>query len=206
MKKTLILLCLTAQIAFGQSTTVLPANNNGTYVIKTALNVPGIQHESPGNAILGTVIKADGVYFQTFNNKPFGFATWDFSPSIEIGVNNVTTMQYATSVGYDSPLISQRKLTGITDAYDPLFPSTNDGTPYCTKIPHGASSAANIASASLIIDTVTGGFVCAEYSFSPGYKATVSFDNTYIYVWNYPGLSDIIRNKPFTILITYQKL
>jgi hypothetical protein len=204
MKKIIGILYLFGGLAYGQSTKISP-NDYEAYVIKTPLNVPSIQHEAPLGAVLGTVIKADGVYLQTFNNKPFGFATGDFPASITINTNNVTTMENATKIGFDSPLLSQKKLTGITDGYIPFNASTDDGTQYLTKVPHG-SSAANIASVSLIINYSVGEFVCAEYSFIPGYQAGISFDNTHIYVWNYPGNSSIIRNNPFTVLVSYRKL
>jgi hypothetical protein len=176
----------------------------GNLLIKNALNQPGLVHSStsPGGPSMGTVIKADGAYLQTFTNHPLNFA-----------VNNGTAIYTVTTAsnviirnGLElSEVVSYRqiKLSGLTDAFDQVNQASNDGTPNETRIAHGLD-ASKIISIKLIVNVATGFSVGAEHTYYSNYRTAVSHDPTYIHVWNYPNSSSSIRNKPFKILITYR--
>jgi hypothetical protein len=205
MKKLLFLFYLISQAAAGQSVMLAPANlvNSVNLSIKNSLNQPGFVHSSSftGGPSFGTVFKPDGAYLQTFTNHPLKFAV--NNGDAEMILTTAGNVIITGSTKIKNVNIKQLKLTGNTDAYNPLFPATNDGFPYETRIAHGLI-AANIISIKLVIVADVGFSICEEYSYSPGYRAAISFDPTYLHVWNYQASSQNIRNKPFKVLITYK--
>jgi hypothetical protein len=207
MKKLLFLFYLISQAATAQSVELKPTNEDfysPNINIKNTLNQPGLVHSLIGASgpSVGTVIKADGAYLQTFTNHSLNFAVND-----GLALYTVTTasnviirngLELVNEVGY-----RQIKLSGFTDAFDQVNQASNDGTPNETRIAHGLD-ASKIISIKLIVNVATGFSVGAEHTYYTNYRTAVSHDPTYIHVWNYPNNSSSIRNKPFKILITYR--
>jgi hypothetical protein len=204
MKKILILL-LFGPLAFGQSVELKPnAYDSGLLEIKNSLNMPGLVHSSsvPGGPSMGTVIKADGAYLQTFTNHALNFAVNNGSALLT--VNTAGNVQISNATTFFSGIkIMQKKIAGIIDGYDGITQATNDGLPNETRIAHGLD-ASKIISVKMVIIVATGFSIGEEYSYQPGHKAAISYDNTFIHVWNGTTSGGAIRNKPFKILITYK--
>jgi hypothetical protein len=203
MKKILILL-LFVPLAFGQSVELKPNFDYSGSPIKitNSLNQPGLVHSSSliNGPIMGTVIKSDGVYFQTFTNHPLKFAVNNASESYKVTTASNVIVQDA--LVFYSLGIKQLKLTGLTDGFIAGNLATSDGLPYETRIAHGLD-ASKILAIKLIINADVGFSIGEEYTYSPGNRAAISHDPTYVHVWNYQTNSFNIRNKPFKILITY---
>jgi hypothetical protein len=170
--------------------------------IKNSLNQPGLIHSStaPGGPSMGTVIKADGAYLQTFTNHPLKFAINNGSELYQVTPASNVVIKNGAQFGATN--FKQIKFEGFTDGYDPANAATNDGLQYETRITHGLD-ASKIISIKMIIIASPGFSIGEEYTFSPGYRAAVSHDPTFLHVWNYQTNSQNIRNKPFKVLITY---
>jgi hypothetical protein len=211
MKKLLIVLYLISHIATGQPTersfvVIDPATSFSevNLHIWNSLNKPGFVHASklPNGPSFGTIIKPDGPYLQTFTNHTLNFAVNDGAALMSLTPDGNVINNRNTQI--NGVVIKQLKLTGVTDAYDPLIPlTTNDGLPFETRIPHGLI-AGNIISIKLVINADVGFSIGEEYTYTPGHRAAISYDPTFIHVWNYQTNSQFIRNKPFKILITYK--
>jgi hypothetical protein len=210
MKKLIILLlflnhfCLAQNIKVGNL-----AFSNEKVDILTFNNVPGLLHTGnfPNAPSMGTIYKTDGPYLQTFTNHPLNFAVANSSvAALQINTqSNVRIANYTQINSISSGvLIKQIKYIGFTDNFDGSNPATNDGTPNETRIAHGLD-ASKIMAISLICNVSTGFDVCEEFQYYTGYQLSISYDNTYIHVWNYPNNSNLIRNKPFKFLITFKK-
>ncbi len=205
MKKILFLF-LFGPLAFGQSVELKPNAylNDGLLDIKNSLNMPGLVHSSslPGGPSIGTVIKADGAYLQTFSNHALNFAVNNGSSLLQVNTAGNVKISNATGFFYGIQIM-QKQIVGITDGFDGITSITNDGLPNETRIAHGLD-ASKIISVKLVIVVSTGFSIGEEYSYQPGHRAGISFDNTFIHVWNGTSTGAAIRNRPFKILITYK--
>jgi hypothetical protein len=210
MKKFILLILFCCQIAFSQIIHVgyFPFTNPKVY-LRTELNQPGfLQTGNFTNApSVGTVFKSDGAYFQTFTNHPLNLAVNNGSPALQINTSgNVRIYNYSEIDVLNANLIIKQALyTGLTDNYDPSNPlNTNDGLPNETRIAHGLN-ATKIISIGLICNVSPGFDIPEEFQAYSGNQLSISYDNTFIHVWNYPNNSNFVRNKPFKFLITYKK-
>jgi hypothetical protein len=208
MKKLILLFGVLARVSMGQSVILDPSINTGTHKINTAINIPGFVHNgnTAGTPSLGTVIKSDGPYLQTFTNNTLNFGTNNFLTNMTINQNGNVQNSTFTNFGSASTSIRQIKITGFTDAYDGINASTNDGVPYYNTYAIVGFPGIAISSVDLIIDAGGASFVPQEYQSSPGYQAAVSWDETTIYISNYPLNSSLVRNKAFKLLVTYRQL
>jgi hypothetical protein len=205
MKKLFFFFYIISQVAAGQAVELKPNFDfSGTTLkIQNNFNQPGFLHSANfvGGPSIGTIIKPDGAYLQTFSNHPLKLAVND---------NNTESMRVTTQgnvvlnngVQMYVNTIVQLKITGFTDGYDQINNVTNDGLPNETRIAHGLT-AGSIISIKIIVNANTGFSVGEEYTYNLAYRVGLSFDNTYIHVWNY-ATSTLIRSKPFKILITYK--
>jgi hypothetical protein len=189
----------------GQSVDLIPnAFAGGSLFIKNTINQPGLLHSynSLSGPTIGTVIKSDGPYIQTFSQHALHFSTNNQATCMSIEPDrNVWISKYLIQNSYST---SYRKYTGFVDGYDPNNPFSNDGNPNETFLPHGLD-ASKIISIKLLVNTLTGMIVGEDVGYFANLSASVSYDNTYLHVWNKAGNSAAILNKPFTILVTYKK-
>ncbi len=208
MKKILIIF-LFASLGLKAQNVLLTPNplsgiNSSSIFINNALNQPGFVHGSTNfifGPSLGTVIKADGPYFQTFTNHPLIFSANDGLACMTIQTDGNILINNGTFVG-GGGFIKNKKYTGFIDGYDLFIPGSNDGTPDQTTIPHGLT-ANRILSVKLMIEVASTVKVGDGYTYANGFEANFSYDNTNIYVWKKPGNSSNIYNKPFSLLVTY---
>ena len=204
MKKILIILLCACFGVDGQSVELKTSGSfSGLLEIKNSLNMPGLVHSStlPSGPSIGTVFKADGAYLQTFTNHSLNFAVNNGSPLYRI--NTAGNVQITNAANFFGLTIMQKKIEGILDGYDGISVASNDGLPNETRIAHGLN-ASNIISVKLVILVSTGFSIGEEYSYQSGHRAGISFDNTFIHVWNNTFTGAAVRNKPFKILITYK--
>jgi hypothetical protein len=210
MKKLVIFLFSLYQIGYSQN--IFVGNfifSNAKLIVKTMPMVPGlVQTGTSLNApSLGTISKVDGPYLQTFTNHPLNF-TINNSASPDLQINTAGNVQISNylRIDYNNSItkIQQKKIVGTTDNFDGSNLATNDGTPNETRIAHGLD-ASKIMSISVMCNVSPGFDVGEEFQYYTGYQLAISYDNTFIHVWNYPGNSNLIRNKPFKFLITFKK-
>jgi hypothetical protein len=198
-------MCILSKVAVAQSVDLIPnAFAGGSLFIKNTVSQPGLLHSFNGltGPSIGTVIKSDGPYIQTFSLHALHFSSNNQAACMAIQTNrNVWISKYLIQNTYST---SYRKYTGFVDGYDPATPFSNDGNPNETFLPHGLD-ASKIISVKLLVNTLTGLIVGEDVGYFANLSASVSYDNTYLHVWNKTGESANILNKPFTILVTYQK-
>jgi hypothetical protein len=204
MKKLLFLFYIISQVASAQSVELKPNTDFSGRQIKitNGFNQPGFIHITniAGGPVIGTIIKQDGAYLQTFTNHALKFAV----------NNNTNESMVITTQGnvvlnnggqFYVKTLKQKKITGLTDGFDQINNFTNDGLPNETRIAHGLT-ASDIISIKIVVNADVGFSVGEEYTYNPAYRIGLSYDNTNIHVWNY-NFSTLIRSKPFKVLITY---
>ena len=101
-----------------------------------------------------------------------------------------------TQLGSSAPAKKMIKFTGTTAALA-------DPNQY-TQITHGLT-ASKILRVDVVVDLGGAGNVQQDYTQSAGYQVGVSFENTFIYVWNSPSNSENIKRKPFKVLVPYDQ-
>jgi hypothetical protein len=205
MKKIVFFLFLVSNLSYGQSLLIEPPvlNVAAGEVLKTPKNALGYIHisQSPGGGILGTIIKDDGPYLQSFNNKPLYLqAGQNKGFGLAAETNGDVTIANYTKMGLFSPRIQYKKITGYTA-------KTSPGG--CVTAPHYLD-ATKIISLSIILryESVAGQIVyLAENTiqatdYTPGISVSYNETDVYICIKILNNLSYIPEYK---LLITYQE-
>jgi hypothetical protein len=205
MKKLVIFFLLLNKFVFGQSVIIDSRVPNTNIELKTNLNIPGLLHKgsTSGYPSVGIVIKSDGPYLQTFTDHDLNFAVNNnAAPTMIVEKTGDVKFNGFTAVNNDvkGSYFKYKKFTGFTDAYNPAIPSSNDTFPYETRIAHGLD-ASKIISVDLVVALDNGRFVGPN--FKSGSKFEVSYDDTYLHIWNYPAPLTTQLNRPFKVLISY---
>ncbi len=110
------------------------------------------------------------------------------TPATKLEVNGFTKL------GSDAPAIKTKKLTGITA----------DTEGFATTVAHGLN-AAKILSITVMVEFQTNQYIHEGYTQTAERLFNWYADTTNISVMNSPTNSDLIRSKPFRILITYEE-
>jgi hypothetical protein len=113
----------------------------------------------------------------------------------ENGSGNHVAVNY-TKLGFNAPLVKTKLYTGTT--------STGTGANANSTIYHGLD-ASKILDVKLQVDLGPAGVVGEEYTFTTGYQTSIEVAYATITVLNSISNSINIRNKPFTIYITYEQ-
>jgi hypothetical protein len=192
MKTILIyFLLIVSTIAKSQSATILPSNSitNNKVVSSSGL---GFQHKSTlGDVIFETKVNSTNAVFQTKTDHPLNFAI-GISTRMQVESGGDVLLGDWVKFGSDAPKINMKEFTINT--------ANTDGGD--VSLLHGLNPS-YIISLKAIVDLGPAGNVTEEYKVSNGYQISLSFENNYIYVWNKPGNSNNILNKPCRILVTY---
>jgi hypothetical protein len=184
-----------------QSITLSPGN------ISTQKLGFGFVHESmDGLRKLGTYV--GGATYGQFETKSFHplYFTANSFPQLKLSTSGNFAVggdfePYAklhvygyTKLGFDAPAIATKAIYGTTAA-------TENGV---TAILHGLSQS-KILSVTLSINTGGGYFISENYKVYNGFQAGVSFDGSYLYIWNSPTNSENILNKVLTAFIVHEE-
>jgi hypothetical protein len=191
MKNIVIFFCtLISTFSWGQSFTVIPNNSTINNYLKRPTG-SGIIHTSTlGNVIFETKVSSTSAVFQTRTFDPLSFFLGAERMQIEVG-GDVNIGDFV-KFGSDAPKINIKE----------FYINTSSLAGGDVSFTHGLN-ASQIISMKAIVDLGPAGNVPEEYTYTSGYQISLSFENTLIYVWNKPGNSNNILNKPCRILVTY---
>ncbi len=141
------------------------------------------------NGYVGGMVHAENVSSLQFavNNQPI--------PSLIINPTKIVASNY-TKLGFNAPAIQTILLTGTTAA--------GTGSDANSQIFHGLD-ASKILEVKLQVNLATAGTVGEEYTYTSGYQTSVEITYAYINVLNSVSNSINIRNKPFTLFVTYEQ-
>jgi hypothetical protein len=123
------------------------------------------------------------------NNGPACFIVNENQSANHVAVNY-------TKLGFNAPFVKTKLYTGTT--------STGAGANANSTIYHGLD-ASKILDVKLQVDLGPAGMVGEEYTFTTGYQTSIEVAYATITVLNSISNSINIRNKPFTIFITYEQ-
>jgi hypothetical protein len=203
INKSLLYLLLMVQIQnFAQSINITP---NQELILK---GIPdGLKIESGNSAFKFVSNASSGAVsggFETKTNHVLYLGA-DFVNDIvidtlgNVGIGPLTTptaklhIYRGSKLGLDAPAILTKLFIGTTAAVQGAS----------SVFEHGLD-ASKILSITLLIDTDLGYNVPENYKIYAGFQAGVSFENTYIYIWNSPANSSQILNKPVQAFVTYE--
>lgn len=143
----------------------------------------------------------NGKYLQLYsfgvqtNANSLNFATNNGPASFIVSSRLSTAVNY-TKLGFNAPFIKTKLYTGIT--------ASGVGSDVNSQIYHYLD-ASKILEVKLQVDLGPAGMVGEEYTYTSGYQTSVEIAYAYINVLNSATNSINIRNKPFTLFVTYEQ-
>jgi hypothetical protein len=189
MKKNLffIIINICCLSGFSQSTQIVPNAIDKTLSITS--NAEGFILGKP-LINFGTFVSADAGWIQSYTNHSLSLA--NNGDGLVFNTNFTTKYLEPLKLGTDAPAIKIKSITG--------FYTANTVGGFVT-IPFVIGSASLIG-LKVTVNLGPAGFVAENYRYTAGYEVNANYDGANIYIYNVPGNSINILNKPLIVTLT----